>query len=306
MPLSQTLRKNSRIIWTISIVQDQNPDAQTKSEFSEMTGDVLNTNTISHVTLCAADNLQRFRLMIKHGMNEEEAIKECQKMAEIWFMENTQSLEKLRQTKNLSILSWEEFLVWPEYSNTIIAIEKFYKENREFRNDFDGRMRQARDAIGNDAKISNPIEQTELLKKYLFEECAFQKFSASKGFDYELYKTPMNKAMRRIKNNTDFVPQGFMNEIYFTQFNLTNKKQNNNGHGVEKDSFSPIFNKSSTKYYAPPVEISIPVKMAEFIEKTFQMLPVKDQEKACQELIKFTSQNILPLCYISHENDMKI
>lgn len=305
MPLNQSLRKNSNVLWTISIIQDQNHNAQTKSEFAEMANDVINTDTIKNLTLCAADNLQRFRLMIEHGINEEEAILECQKMSNTWFMDNIVSIEKLKE-KNLCILKWEEFVEWPEYKNTILEIEKLYKENKEFRNDVDGRLRQARENISSDAKISNPVQQTDLLKKYLFEECAFQKFAASKGFDYELYKTPMSKAMRRIKNNTAFVPQGFMVEVHFTQFNQQAKNHKNNGYinSSEKESFSPIFNKPPTRQDLT-VDISISIKFAEFIEKALEMLPQKEKEKAVEELMKFTIQEILPR-YLVNSSMLKI
>lgn len=302
MPLNQILRKNTHVLFAISMIQDQNPDAQTKSEFSEMVNDVINTDTIDHVTLCLADNLQRFRFMINEGLSEEEAIKHCESLSEKWHQDNSETIKKLEKSKKLSILTWKEFLNWPMYAMTIKGIEDLYKENKEFRNDVDGRVKIALKDIKHDAKISYNMQQTALLRRYLFEECAFQKFGSLMKFEYEIYKNPHCKAMRRIKNNSEFVACGYMIEVYFTQFNSSLKKQQ----PIEKDSFSPVFSKSSPKYYAPPVEISVPVKIAEFIEKTFQMLPIKEQEKACQELIKFTSQNILPLCYVSHENDVKI
>ena len=163
MPLNQPLKKNSNVLWTISIIQDQNPDAQTRAEFSDMANDVLNTETIKRVTLCLADNLQRFRIMIEHGLSEEEAITECKKLADSWHKDNTIALEKLKETKNLSILTWQEFREWPEYSKTLEDLERFYKENTEFRRAVDGRVRQAGENISVNAKISNPVQQTELL-----------------------------------------------------------------------------------------------------------------------------------------------
>lgn len=298
MPLSQALRKNSHVLWTISIIQDQNPDSQTKSEFSEMTNDVLNTDTIKCVTLCLADDLQRFRFMIEKGVSEEEAIAECQKLSRQWHTDNTADIQKLIETKNLKLLTWESFLVWPDRQPTLEKLELWYKENRDFRNDFDNLIGQAGKNISVNAKISNPVKQTELLRKYLFEECAFQKFAASQGFNYELYKTPMNKPMRRVKNNTDYVPRGFMVETHFSQFNSELKKHQTNGHisSNVKESFSPIFNKSCVKIPMNS-EISISIKFAEFIEKTLQMLPPKEQEKAVEALMKFTTQEILPLYY---------
>lgn len=309
MPLNQPLRKNSNVLWTISIIQDQNPEAQTKSEFSEMTSDVLDTDTISKVTLCLADKLQRFRLMIKDGLSEQEAIVECQKMATQWHNDNAESIQKLKDSKNLSFITWEEFLAWPEYDATVTKLEYWYKENRDFRNAVDGRVKQAREALGNEVKIYNPVQQTELLKKYLLEECAFQKFAASKGFEYEIYKTPPCQAMRRVKNNTDYVPSGFMVDVHFKQFNPSTKKNPIVTQKVispEKESFSPIFSKRPSSYSLNNVDISISSKFAEFIDKTIQMLPEKEQERAVEALIKFTTQEILPLCYSNKPETLKI
>lgn len=304
MPLNQPLRKNNHSLWTISLIQDQNPEAQTKSEFSEMTNDVLATATINSVTLCLADNLQRFRFMIRDGMTEQEAITACQKMATQWHEDNSTSLEKLKETKNLLFITWEEFLSWPEYNSTVEKLENWYKENRDFRNAVDGRVKQVRESLGHEVKISNPVQQTELLRKYLFEECAFQKFAASKGFDYEIYKTPPCQAMRRVKNNTEYVPSGFMVDVHFTQFNPSAKKQsqipkNQDIVSIEKESFAPVFTKKSTSYPVAPIEKepSTAVKVSEFIEKTLQMLPYQQREEAAQALIKFTTQEIIPLCY---------
>lgn len=314
MPLNQTLRKNSTVLWTISIIQDQNPYAQTKSEFSEMADDIINTHTIANVTLCKADGLQRFRLMIQNGMTEEEALKECKKMSDKWDEDNSASLEKLRESKNLSFITWDEFLNCPTYIIKVKAIEDLYKENREFRNDVDGRIRQELKNIKSDAKITYNIQQTALLKQYLFEECAFQKFCAGKKFEYEIYKTPMNKAMRRIKNNSDFVPPGYMVEVHFSQFNTSEKKQlvnsslmhpqkinSNVTSSIEKESFSTVFSKKSKSS-----ETSSTTKLTEFIEKTIQMLPPKQQQKAIEELFKFTTQNIIPLYYETSENTIKL
>ena len=306
MPLNQSVKKNSHVLWTISIIQDTSPQAQTKSEFAEMVGDILTTDNVDKVTLCLADNLQRFRFMIEDGITEEEAISKCQGLAKTWHNDNSESLQKLKESKKLSFLTWEEFNNWPEYEKTIKEVEELYKQNREFRNDVDGRIRQAMQSIKSDAKISDRSEQTKLLKQYLFEECAYQKFGASKGFNYELYKTPMSKAMRRIKNNSDFVAPGTMVEVHFTQFNPQERKQriiqNNENHSVpmilstEKASFSPIFNKQRVKS-DPVVEPSLSIKTGEFIEKTLAMLPEHHQRVAVEALMRFTNQEIIPLCY---------
>ena len=225
MPFNKAIRKNSHILWTISLIQDLTPNAQTKAELAEMVEDVVSTDTIDKTTLCLADNLQRFRLMIKDGLTEEEATIKCQEMAKMWHADNAESLTKLKESKNLEILTWDEFLNWSDYEKTINEIEIFYKENSKFRSDVDGRVRQELNKISDAAKITDPTHQTILLKKYLFEECAFQKFAASKRFNYELYKTQLPPAIRHIKQNTSFVPPGFMDDLHFTQFNFTPKKQ---------------------------------------------------------------------------------
>lgn len=303
MPLNQGLRKNSNVLWTISIIQDKNPEAQTKSEFSEMANDVLNTPTIDTLTLCLADNLQRFRLVIEDGNTEQEAIQKCQVLAERWYNDNSESLQKLKESKKLALLTWEEFLNWPKREQTIQDLEKWYKENRDFRMAVDGRVRQARENLKDDCKISDPLKQTELLKSYLLEECAFQKFGSTKGFNYEIYKTQQSKAMRRVKNNNDFVVPGTMVEVNFTQFSPSEKKQisveNNENHSGERISFSPVFNHSPSRQTkkTQQSEPSLLIKATEFIEKTLALVPSNQQEQAIQALLRFTAQEIVPLCY---------
>lgn len=321
MPLNQTLRKKSHVLWTISIIQDISPEAQTKSELAEMVDDVSKTETIERLTLCLADNLQRFRLMIQDGITEEEATIRCQQMSQKWHNDNPKSIEKLKETKNLSFITWQQFLEWPEHDNTIKAIESFYKENKEFRNDVDGRVRQEFKNIKPDAKITDPAIQTALFKRYMFEECAYQKFAASKHFNYEIYKTPMSKAMRRIKNNSDFVAPGFMVEVHFSQFNPSLKKNPINPpkpsdktilsttppkEDEYKNSFLPLFNNNShllTSNEQIPIESRCHLhvkKAAEFIENAIDLLPVEQQENAMKALIKFTTQEIMPLYYTNN------
>ena len=333
MPLNQTLRKKSHVLWTLSIIQDISPDAQTKSEFSEMVNDVVSMDTIETITLCLADNLQRFRLMIQDNLTEEDAIMRCQQMTKIWHEDNPKSLEKLKETKNLSFITWQQFLDWPEYVNTIKAVESWYKENKEFRNDVDGRVRQELRNIKSDAKLTDPAMQTSLLKRYLFEECAFQKFAASKHFNYEIYKTPMNKAMRRIKNNSDFVPPGYMVEVHFAQFNPSAKKVHaNHQKSIEKSTlsttppkesdnktmFPPLFNNHQSlktlqtitdivnlSYLSNDFDKEHVKKVSIFIENAIDLLPQEKRDDALKALMQFTTKEIMPLYYSNNTAVLK-
>ena len=351
MPLSQPVRKNSHILWVISLIQDITPEAQTKAEFAEMVNDVVVTDNADKITLCLADTLQRFRFMIKDGLTEEEATIKCQEIAKTWQADNAESLTKLKESKNLSILTWDEFLNWSDYEKTVKDVEIFYKENTKFRSDVDARVRQELNKISHEAKITDPTHQTVLLKKYLFEECAFHKFAASKRFNYQLYKNPLPPSIRGIKQNTNFVPPGFMDDLHFTQFNFTPKKQplvqNNNvineripygnipvgidfppmwrtqpqyyfpaesSYTNNRNSFSPVFSSSPPKQNgSPPKQTDFTdvktaeqsrIEFAEFIEKSLKMLPEKDQKKAIESLVKFTTNEILPLFY-NNTNELK-
>jgi hypothetical protein len=269
-----------------------------------MVGDVLTTDTIDKTTLCLADNLQRFRFMIKDGLTEEEATIKCQEMAKTWHADNADSLAKLKESKKLEILTWDEFLNWSEYDHTMQQVESLYKSNRTFRKEVDGRLRQEFKNIQADAKLTDPQQQAELLKRYLLEECAWEKFAASKRFDYEAYKNPFSPAMRYIKNNNDFVPYGLMIELYFTQFNPT-KSITNDFVSKENGAYSPIFSKKPIKYQQES-ESCAAVKISEFIEKTIRLLPTNQQEKAAEALFKFTTQEIIPMYYQNATNTLKI
>lgn len=343
MPLNQNLKKDSKVLWTLSVIQDQTPTAQTKAEFAEMANDVINTSTVTNLTLCLADNLQRFRLMIQHGITEEEAITECQKLSSQWHIDNSESVESLKKSKNFSILTWKEFLDWPDKDKTIADIEKLYEGKPEFKVDVDTRIRQVRDSLKN-PKIYDTLEQTKLLRKYLVEELAFQKFCAGKGFNYEIYKTQCCKAMRRIKNNTDFVPTGLMREIFFTQFDQKTKAIKNNVQPITQSTpplcgidFPPTYLQKTTVHYPSDRQVaeenkasfssvfnnpskntdrnesvhnlyvnSREKKVSELIEKTLNLIPVIHQEKAIQELLKFTTERLMPMCYSETTVVMKL
>jgi|SRR5271166_1060159 len=339
MPFNQAIRKNSHILWTISLIQDRHPDAQTKTEFAEMGKEILESPNIDKLTICLADKLQRFRFMIEDGLTEEQATDKCQEMADRWYVDNGDYIETLVKSKNPQLLSWDEFLMWSEYGNTVKNVERLYKENNKFSRDVDGRVRQELNKISHESKITDRTQQIELIKRYIFEECAFQKFASSKYFDYELYKNPFPPAARDIKNNTDFVSPGVMVELYFTQFSSTPKNKSENKtvpqnspiptnlipygnipcgidfppmwtttktyHYPAKSSYESVFTSQSPPKHSKEYINIVSIKSAEqrraefaaFIEKTLQLLPEKDQEKAIESLVKFTTNEIIPLCY---------
>lgn len=326
MPFSQPLRKNSHILWTISLIQDIHPDAQTKIEFNEMTEDVISNASVETVTLCLAVELQRFRFMILENISETEALKKCEQLKDQWHQDNPAALKKLQEAKKVLTLTWKEFLAWPQYEETMKAVQGWYESSRDFRHDVDGRIRQELENTQATAKLGDIHEKTKLLKQYLFEECAFQKFASTRGFAYELYKTPMNKAMRRVKKNTDFVPPGVMTEIYFTQFAPSHRNaspnsrstaaissnQSNNLPNISFSSlavqqsaaFAPIFSQPivSVPVHALPIDLTV----AEFIEKTLRLVPVEMRVQAIEKLLKFTLQEILPLSCVTQQQALKV
>lgn len=312
MPLSRNLPKNSHVLWLISLIQDTSPESQTKDEFEDMTEEIIKNNAIDKITLCVADNLQRFRFMIQHDCTESEGIEKCQQLSRQWHTDNAQSLEKLKEKKNLSFLKWDDFIAWPDYAKTVKAVEELYVKEHKFKRDVDGRIRQEIEKLSDNSKITDPIKQAELLKKYLFEESAFQKFVASRNFRFELYKNSFPPAAKRIISNTDFVPPGFLSEIHFTQYNKSPKhnpmQQDNvvqfHDHADGKHSFSNVLSqsKSSSSTYHEKPRDSSPTKSqthktAEFIASAIELLPLEVQESAWKKLIDVTIQEIMPLYY---------
>ena len=293
MPLSRTLPKNSHVLWLISLIQDTSPGAQTKSEFADMVSDILSNDYVEKITICVGDTLQRFRFMIKHDCTELEAIEKCKVLSDQWYQDNPESLEKLKEKKNLVIMKWDEFLAWPDREKTIKAVEDFYLRDHKFKRDVDARIKQEM-AKYTDAKITHPLKQTELLKKYLFEESAFQRFSAEKDFRHVLYKMPFPPAMKRVLANSDFVPPGYMVETHFTQYaHKMRPPANNETPQEDKVSFQPVFSHSPTK---PENNIkSQTKKVADIIENTIELLSPDKKEFALKALLEFTTKEIMPL-----------
>ena len=290
MPLSRTLPKNSHVLWLISLIQDTSPTAQTKSEFADMVADILANDYVDKITICVGDTLQRFRFMIKHDCTEIEAIEKCKALSEQWYQDNPQSLEQLKEKKNLVIMKWDEFLAWPDREKTIRAVEDFYFRDNKFRRDVDARIKQEMGKYS-DAKITHPLRQTELLKKYLFEESAFQKFGALKDFRHVLYKMPFPPAMKRILGNSDFVSPGYMVETHFTQY--AHKRQIPETSQEDKASFSPVFSHSPTKHENGIK--SQTKKVSDIIENAIDLLSPDKKEFALKALLEFTTKEIIPL-----------
>jgi hypothetical protein len=291
MPLSRNLPKNSHVLWLISLIQDTSPGAQTKAEFAAMTADILSNEYVDKITICVGDTLQRFRFMIRDNCSEDEAIEKCHALSNQWYLDNPESLEKLKASKQLLLIKWDEFLAWPDREKTVQKVEDLYRKDEKFRRDVDGRIKQEM-AKYHDAKITNPTRQTELLKKYLFEESAFLRFAAEQDFKHVLYKMPFPPAIKRVLSNSDFVAPGFMVEVNFTQFKSSPKPEVSN----EKAAFQPVLshalpsrhkhdNKSPTR------------KVSEFIESAIELLSDEQKTYAVKALIEFTNQQIIPLSY---------
>lgn len=317
MPLSRNLPRNSHILWLISLIQDTSPQAQTKAEFSEMTNDILDNDAVEKITLCIGSTLQRFNMMLRYGITEEEAIEKCKSLEAQWYLDNPKSVDALKEKKNLVILKWDEFREWPEYEKTVKMVEDLYLKDHKFKRDVDGRIKQELEKIGNTAKIEDPTKRTELLKKYLFEESAFQKFSASKGFRFELYKSPFPPPAKRIMSNSDFVPPGSLSEIHFTQFNGSFKKHlrivnsfneqeiDSSSNTTTSHSFKPVFKEIKESNNHDISQNGSPEKkFANFIESTLGLLPPDQRLNAIKDLIQFTTQKIMPLCYATSTNTL--
>lgn len=305
MPFNRNLPANSHILWLISLIQDTSPDAQTKAEFTEMTNDIMANDNVEKITLCIGDNLQRFRFMIQNNCTEGEGIERCQQLSRQWHIDNPESLSRLKEKKNLVIIKWDDFLAWPDYEKTVKAVEELYLKDNKFKRDVDGRIKQELEKLTHTAKLTDPTKRTELLKKYLFEESAFQKFVASHGFKFELYKKPLPPAAKRIIANSDFVPPGYLAELYFTQY--SNKSTNSNVITIPKNGHNHFGSGSvfthEKKQHHDSLSESPEKKLANFIESTLGLLPADQRAVAIMDLIQFTTQKIIPLCY---EKDNKL
>ena len=331
MPLSRHLPPKSHVLWLISLIQDTSPHAQTKAEFAEMASDIIETDAIDKITLCIGDNLQRFRFMIQNDCTEAEGIEICQQLSRQWHIDNQDSIEKLRINKNLEFIKWDEFLVWPDYAITVRAVEDLYLRDTKFKKAVDGRIRQELHKISSTAKITDLTKQTELLKKYLFEESAFQKFVASKGFKFQLYKNAFPPPAKCIINNSDFVPPGYLSEIHFTQYQHTQKNNPldnspqsynslplniQNGNNVvplqqnshKNETYGSVLSQPNSykQHKSERLSESPEKKFANFIESTLALLPAEQRLNAIKDLFQFTTQKIIPLCYENNTNALVI
>jgi hypothetical protein len=138
----------------------------------------------------------------------------------------------------------------------------------------------------------------------------------------KLYKKPLPPAAKRIISNSDFVPPGYLAEVYFTQYSNAQKNTHHNPTpnsrsssalnipvGIDfprdpssirqndhKNGFGSVFS-SQPKSSSSGLSESPEKKFANFIESTLSLLPAAQRDNAIKSLMQFTNQQIIPLCY---------
>jgi hypothetical protein len=204
MSLSGKIKLNSHVLFSISIIQDEHQEAQTGVEFDRMANDLINEPNVNKVTLLKADSLQRFRLMLKHNISEDEAIIKAKELSDQFEKDNHEKIEELKKTKKLEIIDWDYYSHRPEFKEKLKDIEALYETDRNFMQEVNNllanRTRKLKSELG---ETYNHERACNLMKKYIFEEVTFQIIAGQDDkadFHYELYKSERNKAMRYAHN----------------------------------------------------------------------------------------------------------
>jgi tRNA-dependent cyclodipeptide synthase len=229
MSLHGGIKQDSHVLFSISLIQDENPEAQTGEEFNKMANDLIREPHVSKVTLMKADTLQRFRLMLKHGISEDEATTKAKELNRKFDEMNCEKIQELKEKKQFDIIDWDYYSQKPEFKDKLTEIESLYKTDKKFAHAVDtcieNYARKLKRELG---ETYNHKPAWELMKKYMFEEVTFQIIAAyddKADFHYEFYKSVRNRAMKYAHDK--FVKAqkpGRMKEIHYCSPEESDKK----------------------------------------------------------------------------------
>lgn len=142
-------------------------------------------------TILIGDTLQRHNLQFSLGLSEDEARKKSKELGDAWLERNSFLItENLKITHFIS--RWNEWLDCSGFAERFTAVENLYLKNNNFRLSLDYTVHEyiQRNSLDDTEKAE------ELCLTYLKEECAIFPVWAEAHYDFEVYPSGRNEAMK--------------------------------------------------------------------------------------------------------------
>lgn len=207
--LSCEIKPNSHVLLMVSVGQEE----QTGIYFNEMINLLIEQENIEKVTLIVGDEIQRFNIMIKQGVQEDEARSLARQAGDQWLLDNKMALESLKQCSKLGTL-----YRWDSLPDNFVEKQKeitlLYDNDGKFRNNVDSVAKNFARRMRKEAKESFDRAQRKVVDKkatfsfdynkalqymidFLLEETAMviSLGTLDDVLDYRLYRGSVAKAM---------------------------------------------------------------------------------------------------------------
>lgn len=158
------------------------------------------------------DTIQRYTLAIDSGRNENEEFGTALQLGDEWINRNISLIKGM--TIPIKILRWEDFKANKNYVNKKQMIEESYLNNSAYSFEIDETIKEFLYRYQQNKRCLNEDDYKRaylLCLDYLKEECACMCLWAEKYYNFELYPTGRNRAMKATHEN--FIKQSYNNVL---------------------------------------------------------------------------------------------
>ena len=154
------------------------------------------TNNFKECTIMVCDTLQRHNLLVDGFEDISSAHEKAFEIGNDWLRENEQYFSLF--TIPYKVIRWDYWLLHEKYKFSRIKIDDFFEKNDKYRqafynatNDFVSRLEKR-----NTLKYFDFDKAKALSLEYLKEECAVMLLWADNKYNFEIYPSKRNDAMR--------------------------------------------------------------------------------------------------------------
>jgi hypothetical protein len=181
--------KTSKCSVTISVGQPVHEDDKFKAVLAAV------NSSFKECTIMVCDSLQRYTLKMSSNLALEQLHATANLLGAQWLSRNLGAIKQL--DINYNVIRWDDWLSSSDFSSARAQIGLLYKSSDDFRNVLTTTaltfLQRNLDKViltkNRDVILSNSIE-------YLKEECAVMLLWAQSQYQFEVYPSPRNSALR--------------------------------------------------------------------------------------------------------------
>lgn len=219
IPMEKEKFKKSSCLLTISVGQEVHEGEKFKA-----TIDLVN-NTFNECVMLVDDTLQRHTLRLNEpSLGDEEAYNLSLIEGDIWLQRNAKHYNMFNIP--FSFKRWDNWLFHKDFNEKLKIIENEINNNICYKYSFDNTIIQFLNRYNKRLENINHDENFgyNLCMQYLKEECSIMLLWVNDGYNYEVYPSRRNEAM---KATHDIFIKPYVNGILESVSLKFHKKKNN-------------------------------------------------------------------------------